>query len=811
MISSDAVHINDNNTTLDAPQSLVNFPREDVPSVRESGYESDPVHSNFFHRPVNFPRDESPLVFDVSSASESDYESTLDEDAAESDEDDALYPDNESGRDHVFYPDFLEEDDAFWLLNFPNEKDDEEFSDDEENRSEGEFVFSDDSDSDEQADESFMQRFEQRQTSQDHLVEEKKEEQNPARPLEPIAGRIDLGHLSRKTRDAGWSVSDFSKDEFPETSEAAGPKNIGSNINTPIEFWRLLIPEAMLDDLCRYTNDYAIEWNNATPDEIHSSSNPLRNKFKKKPKWLSKWKPVTVEELKIFIALQYLMAFISLPQIKDYWDQSKEYFRIPVFSRFMSRPRFSQIKSCVHLCYFRATLINHQNDPLWKISEFLETFQRNCRFYYTCSPDLSLDEMMLRFSGRSSMKFIQQPKPTPNGFKMIALNDSKNAYTYAAILDIHLSGRSKDYYIFKLARKVGKYRTIIIDRGYATLSLVRELYEKGFYVVGTIKKYRKIPKEILEAKMLSRRRNNDEEKTDSIAVEIEEAKVNEIAFISQAGGNDVQEVINSGAVHVEENVDSGAVGMQAQATASEGEPISQTQENNQEEEPEEDAEDANASEIGTTSETQAGASCLEKGQWIWLMNRLPMILVAWYDSGICIALSSRHGPTGSTVQRREKNNFEKVVRTCPELIDYYNRKMGGVDRADALRAHLTTIRRCRKWWHSIWYWILDTALINSKILYEETLFIKRSRSDFLHDLISSLLAEGGVQRNANECKTRSMHWPSKIDNKRGHCVHCYDNNHERRYTNECCTDCNKFMHVLCFREYHEIADRDCRR
>ena len=49
-------------------------------------------------------------------------------------------------------------------------------------------------------------------------------------------------------------------------------------------------------------------------------------------------------------------------------------------------------------------------------------------------------------------------------------------------------------------------------------------------------------------------------------------------------------------------------------------------------------------------------------------------------------------------------------------------------------------------------WILDTALINSKILYEETLFIKRSRSDFLHDLISSLLAEGGVQRNANECK-----------------------------------------------------------
>jgi hypothetical protein len=63
-----------------------------------------------------------------------------------------LYPDNGSGRDDVFYPDFFEEDDAFWLLNFPNEENDEEFSDDEENRSEGVFVFSDDSDSYEQAD-----------------------------------------------------------------------------------------------------------------------------------------------------------------------------------------------------------------------------------------------------------------------------------------------------------------------------------------------------------------------------------------------------------------------------------------------------------------------------------------------------------------------------------------------------------------------------------------------------------------------------------------------------------------------------------
>ncbi len=53
------------------------------------------------------------------------------------------------------------------------------------------------------------------------------------------------------------------------------------------------------------------------------------------------------------------------------------------------------------------------------------------------------------------MKFSQQPKPTPNGFKMIALTDAMNTYTFAAILDTRKAG-SKENYIFKLVRKVGR-------------------------------------------------------------------------------------------------------------------------------------------------------------------------------------------------------------------------------------------------------------------------------------------------------------------------------------------------------------------
>ena len=64
-------------------------------------------------------------------------------------------------------------------------------------------------------------------------------------------------------------------------------------------------------------------------------------------------------------------------------------------------------------------------------------------------------------------------------------------------------------------------------------------------------------------------------------------------------------------------------------------------------------------------------SVLDRGQWAWLMSsKIPMILVAWYDSAICLAVSTRHGPTASTVQRKFKGGREREVRTCPELIDY---------------------------------------------------------------------------------------------------------------------------------------------
>jgi len=53
----------------------------------------------------------------------------------------------------------------------------------------------------------------------------------------------------------------------------------------------------------------------------------------------------------------------------------------------------------------------------------------------------------------------------------------------------------------------------------------------------------------------------------------------------------------------------------------------------------------------------------------------------------------------------------------PKVVDQYNFFMGGVDIADQRRSYYhTQLRTCRNW-YPLFFWLLDTAIINSFILY----------------------------------------------------------------------------------------------
>jgi hypothetical protein len=54
----------------------------------------------------------------------------------------------------------------------------------------------------------------------------------------------------------------------------------------------------------------------------------------------------------------------------------------------------------------------------------------------------------------------------------------------------------------------------------------------------------------------------------------------------------------------------------------------------------------------------------------------------------------------------------------PNAIDDYNHHMGGVDIANQLRARFSTQQRGVKPWRPLFYWLLDTTIINAYCLSE---------------------------------------------------------------------------------------------
>jgi len=95
----------------------------------------------------------------------------------------------------------------------------------------------------------------------------------------------------------------------------------------------------------------------------------------------------------------------------------------------------------------------------------------------------------------------------------------------------------------------------------------------------------------------------------------------------------------------------------------------------------------------------------------------------------------------------------KVLLNIPKCIDDYNHHMGGVDIvADQYWSYYDTQLISQRTWFPIFFWLLDTALINSFIMYSDlgiSLEHKEFRIQVAWSLLLSFVERGGVRRNHN--------------------------------------------------------------
>ena len=99
----------------------------------------------------------------------------------------------------------------------------------------------------------------------------------------------------------------------------------------------------------------------------------------------------------------------------------------------------------------------------------------------------------------------------------------------------------------------------------------------------------------------------------------------------------------------------------------------------------------------------------------------PLVATAWRDKKTIHLLSTADDPGAPAVQvERKRRDGTRNNVSCPMVVREYNAHMNGVDHADQLRSEHATYRTSKKWWHYVFWFLVDLAVANAFILFRES-------------------------------------------------------------------------------------------
>ena len=117
------------------------------------------------------------------------------------------------------------------------------------------------------------------------------------------------------------------------------------------------------------------------------------------------------------------------PSVSDFWSKDLA-FHHPIIAERISRDRYRDIIRFTHYVD-NSTLAapgTLEYDRLGKVRPLLEHLQERFRSVYNPGREVAVDEAMIKFQGRSSLKQYIKNKPVKREIKVWVLADSANGY-----------------------------------------------------------------------------------------------------------------------------------------------------------------------------------------------------------------------------------------------------------------------------------------------------------------------------------------------------------------------------------------------
>ena len=235
---------------------------------------------------------------------------------------------------------------------------------------------------------------------------------------------------------------------------------------TPYEFFRKLLTNEMIENIVDQTGRYAMQ-----KEGIQICT--------------------TAKEIEMMIGIYLRMGLVQMPRVRAYWEAESRYAPI---ADIMGRNRFEKLTSFLHFCDNLNVTPEEKGDKLWKVRPWLNEL-RNSFLAIPAEENNSVDEIMVAFKGKHSIKQYIRGKPNPWGFKLWGRAGASgilydfDMYQGSTAEKTEMSlGLSADV-VMKLASTLesDKNYKLFADNYFTSLPLVNALKLKSIWYVGTVR------------------------------------------------------------------------------------------------------------------------------------------------------------------------------------------------------------------------------------------------------------------------------------------------------------------------------------
>jgi hypothetical protein len=291
------------------------------------------------------------------------------------------------------------------------------------------------------------------------------QESSPDTSAPPIEYEEEEKEEKKEEKDGEWSKEDNNVNA-PPFINPVGVHHIPHAVQSPLQYLQLFLPYQHMQLLTQYTKEYAqhkygeMEWS-TTPEELYA-----------------------------FIGAHIFIGICDLPAWHMYWSEE---YQQPFIAQIFSRKRFAEL-----LRYFQVVPYAppaQPVDPLARVRSFSSYLNHLFPHYYSPSQHMSLDEAMVGFKGRSSIKQYIPSKPHKWGYKIycLASDDYLLQFEIYEGKELHPSvpGPIHDTVLRLMLPYQHQQFIVFTDQWFTSTTLLSSLQQRGIRTCGAVNRKRR--------------------------------------------------------------------------------------------------------------------------------------------------------------------------------------------------------------------------------------------------------------------------------------------------------------------------------